>query len=363
MPTWSELLEELKGQPADSSATLNRKLHEYTGRVGDLTGRNVLHYASGFLQKPSLSGLLTSINPKDINGFMAGVHGLDPKKGLLLMLHTPGGVVEASQTIVGHLRSKFDVIDALIPIYGMSAGTMIALGCDSISMGCHSQLGPIDPQLNVGNKQYSAHSVVSQFEGAKKDILADPNLAHAWNPVLSTLGPALLQQARRAIRYGESLVAKWLEKHMFAGRPDAASRHSCRYLHRQRQEQDALQRLASIEFAVALEPACRRSGARRYRLCQVHASAHRPCRLECKTQGWSMGTRLSEGPTCFPGTELDFRQARRNAPETEDSDIDARSMMTASLQFPARRIRSTAKRNGFRISCVSNRLPNTHPAV
>lgn len=29
---------------------------------------------------------------EDINGFMAGVHGHDFSKGLLLILHTPGGM-------------------------------------------------------------------------------------------------------------------------------------------------------------------------------------------------------------------------------------------------------------------------------
>ena len=56
---------------------------------------------------------------------MAGIHGHDFNKGLLLILHTPGGSAEAAQTIVEYLRSKFDAIDVLIPTYAMSAGTMI----------------------------------------------------------------------------------------------------------------------------------------------------------------------------------------------------------------------------------------------
>ena len=185
--------------------------------------RNVLYYASSFLQKPHVPGLFTSINMEDINGFMAGVHGHDFSKGLLLVLHTPGGMAEAAQTIVDYLRSKFSAIDVLVPTYAMSAGTMIALGCDRIVMGKQSQLGPTDPQLIVGNRAFSAHSIVEQFEEAKAEISGNPTLAHAWAPVLRSFGPALLQEARKSISYGETLVRDWLEKYMFSKRSDPAS--------------------------------------------------------------------------------------------------------------------------------------------
>ena len=186
--------------------------------IGQRYDRNVLYYASSFLQKPHVPGLFTSLNMEDINGFMAGVHGHDFSKGLLLVLHTPGGMAEAAQTIVDYLRSKFSSIDVLIPTYAMSAGTMIALGCDRIVMGKQSQLGPTDPQLIVGNRPFSAHSIVEQFEEAKAEISGNPTLAHAWAPVLRSFGPALLQEARKSISYGETLVRDWLERYMFSDR-------------------------------------------------------------------------------------------------------------------------------------------------
>lgn len=159
---------------------------------------------------------------EDINGYMSGVHGHDFQKGLLLILHTPGGLAEAAQTIVSYIRSKYDAIDVLIPTYAMSAGTMISLACDRIIMGRQSQLGPTDPQLMVGDRSYSAHSIVRQFEEAQQNIVGNPILAHAWAPVLRSFGPALLQEARNAIAYGEDIVQNWLQQYMFANRSDAA---------------------------------------------------------------------------------------------------------------------------------------------
>ena len=224
MPSWSDLQDELNGiEPEKRGDHIADRLRQLAALIGTRYDRNVLYYASSFLQKPQVPGLFTSINMEDINGFMAGVHGHDFSKGLLLVLHTPGGMAEAAQTIVDYLRSKFSAIDVLVPTYAMSAGTMIALGCDRVVMGKQSQLGPTDPQLIVGNRAFSAHSIVEQFEEAKAEISGNPTLAHAWAPVLRSFGPALLQEARKSISYGETLVRDWLEQYMFSERDDPAS--------------------------------------------------------------------------------------------------------------------------------------------
>ena len=90
-------------------------------------------------------------------------------------------------------------------------------------MGRQSQLGPTDPQLIVGNRPFSAHSIVEQFEEAKGEISGNPMLAHAWAPVLRSFGPALLQEARKSISYGQTLVQDWLHKYMFSERADPAA--------------------------------------------------------------------------------------------------------------------------------------------
>ena len=224
MPSWSDLQNELNRiEPDKRGDHVAEKLRQSIKLIAERYDRNVLYYASSFLQKPQIPGLFTTINMEDINGFMAGVHGHDFRKGLLLILHTPGGMAEAAQTIVDYLRSKFSAIDVLVPTYAMSAGTMIALGCDRIVMGRQSQLGPTDPQLIVGNRPFSAHSIVEQFEEAKGEISGNSILAHAWAPVLRSFGPALLQEARKSIAYGQTLVQDWLTKYMFSEQPDPAT--------------------------------------------------------------------------------------------------------------------------------------------
>ena len=224
MPGWSDLLDQFKGKnPKERGQFIGDELRDALERIATHYDRNVLYYASAFLQKPSVPGLSTAITLEDINGFMAGVYGCKPEKDLLLILHTPGGSAAAAQTIVEYLRSKFKRIDVAIPTYAMSAGTMIALGCDRIIMDRQSQLGPTDPQIFFGGRHYSAHSIVGQFEKAKEEITqSDPVLAHAWAPILRSLGPALLEEARRTHSYGQDIVKGWLEKYMFAGHTNRA---------------------------------------------------------------------------------------------------------------------------------------------
>jgi hypothetical protein len=224
MPSWNELVEEIQkiADPKQGNAWLVTKQREWLQKLSAKRGGwNVLFYASGFLQKPQAAPIFLQIAPEDINGFMAGLHGMDYSQGLTIILHTPGGITNATETIVEYLHSKFTDIEVIIPTYAMSAGTMISLASNRLIMGKQSQLGPIDPQMPIGGRTVSARAIVDQFEQAKKDILADPQTAALWASPLQSLGPALLMEARNALDYGETMVARWLAKRHFQGNPNA----------------------------------------------------------------------------------------------------------------------------------------------
>lgn len=217
MPTWSELITQHDAVAPEARGTwLQAQIAAALQQISALRdGCNVILYASCFLQKPRAPFELTAITSEDVNGFMAMVHKMDCSKPLTLVLHTPGGVTTAAESVVEYLRSKFEHIEVAVPTYAMSAGTMISLASERIIMGRQSQLGPIDPQIPLPSGQISARAVVEQFEEAKRQILEDPRLAHAWAPVVQSLGPALLLQAKYALEYGERMVARWLAEYMF----------------------------------------------------------------------------------------------------------------------------------------------------
>ena len=103
----------------------------------------------------------------------------------------------------------------------MSAGAMLSLACNEIIMGKQSQVGPIDPQMRVGNRYHSARAIKDVHESAEENILKDTRYAHLWAPILQHMGPSLITEAKESLKYSKHLVAKWLQARMFKGEEDA----------------------------------------------------------------------------------------------------------------------------------------------
>jgi len=225
MPSWNQILDKLNSlhDPLKQDIWVKKTIKETFSAISKLrSDRNVIFYSSAYMQKPGINPYVVQINPEDMNGFMTNIHGLTCEKGLTLILHTPGGITNAAETIIDYLHRKFDYIEVIIPTFAMSAGTMISLCSHKIIMGRQSQMGPIDPQLPVnGNRYASALSIRNQFLRAQNEILENKDNAHVWAPILPSLGPALLQEAENAISYGEDLVKQRLMTTMFKGNPDA----------------------------------------------------------------------------------------------------------------------------------------------
>ena len=217
MANWNELLKEV-GESEDPHFLDSRLKSELATISKLLNDSNVVYYASGFLQKPTVPG--TEITREDINGFMTAFHGLDCAKGLVLIMHTPGGDIQAVESIVEYLHQKFEHIIAVVPYLAMSGGSMISLACDHIILGKQSQIGPTDPQIIFSNKTHSAKAIQDAFDRAKKDIEQDTKLAHLWAPILQPMGPSLIIEAEKALGYSKSLVSKWLQKRMFRSDED-----------------------------------------------------------------------------------------------------------------------------------------------
>ena len=84
-----------------------------------------------------------------------------------LILHTPGGLVLASEQIAHALAKRKGKVTIFVPHYAMSGGTMIALASDEIIMDENAVLGPVDPQIG----KYPAVSILKVLEDKPaKDI-------------------------------------------------------------------------------------------------------------------------------------------------------------------------------------------------
>lgn len=207
MPDWNEQLVEMR----DSRVTPDVNRRRHLKAFHELTGRNIIVYYSGWLQKPNLPGI--ELNDADKNGFMSVIHYLDRSKGLDLVLHTPGGGIAATESLVDYLRKMFGTnIRAFVPQLAMSAGTMIACACKKIFMGDYSSLGPIDPQMSGGTP---AHGVVEEFARAHREIKNDPSKISVWQPILGKYSPTFIGRCEKAIEWTNEIVTEWLQTAMF----------------------------------------------------------------------------------------------------------------------------------------------------
>lgn len=75
MAGWDEILKELN-ETMSQTDFVRRK---YLKRLAEYTGRNVIAYYSGFLNKANNPNI--EINDLDMTGFMNALHGMDVRRG------------------------------------------------------------------------------------------------------------------------------------------------------------------------------------------------------------------------------------------------------------------------------------------
>lgn len=219
MPNWSEILKEIQKYQSEALKAHDLVRRKYLAKLFKHTGRNIIAYYSGFLSKPYIEQ--SAITDEDKNGFMMAIHRLDKTLGLDLILHTQGGELAATESIVDYLRRIFGKnIRAIVPQIAMSAGTMIACSCQEIVMSKHSNLGPIDPHL----RGIPAVGVIKEFRRACKEVKKDKAKTPIWQSIIGQYRPTFLSQCENSIVWSKKFVDTQLKAVMFAGSKDAKKR-------------------------------------------------------------------------------------------------------------------------------------------
>lgn len=218
MPNWTDILVEIQTESAVVQNPLDTVRRKYLAQYADYVKREVIFYYSGWLQKPG--HLNTLINDDDKNGFMNAISGMRKDKGLDLFLHTQGGDIAATESIVNYLRAIFgNDIRVVIPQLAMSAGTMIACASREILMGKQSNLGPIDPQYGG----VPAHGIIEEFNTALAEVKKDPASTPIWQQIVAKYPATCIVECKHAISWSSEIVTEWLKSGMFVSlKPEVA---------------------------------------------------------------------------------------------------------------------------------------------
>lgn len=183
------------------------------------TGRRLLVYVAD-INKPS-----SLVTPEDKTGFSDLIQGIEEKQ-IDILVNSPGGFAEVTESIVGMLRSRFDHIRFIIPNMAKSAATLLCLSGDELLMDHRSELGPIDPQVGYisseGPKREAAQDIIDGFEEAREVLRNEgPSATPAYIPLLNKYTIALLRNSKNAMKLSKELAELWLTKYMFRDFPES----------------------------------------------------------------------------------------------------------------------------------------------
>lgn len=172
------------------------------------TGRTLLCYVA-----------VEEISRDDTMFFMDMLHNVKSGSSVDLLLHTPGGDVDAAEKLIQLLRARVTskgLLKVIIPDYAKSAGTLIALGANAIVMSDTSELGTIDPQYVVKDSHgYEVHHSVLDYILSYEDFAKQLN-DNPGDPAIKTMfekfDPTRLHKYRavrdRARTFGENQLKR-----------------------------------------------------------------------------------------------------------------------------------------------------------
>lgn len=140
----------------------------------------------------SLLGIPISryITIEDSEQVLRAIRLTPPDTPIDLILHTPGGLVLATEQIARALIRHPAKVTVYVPHYAMSGGTMLALAADEIVMDANAVLGPVDPQL--GN--FPAASIIKVVEDKPIGEIDDQTL------IMADLSRKAINQVQRFVR-------------------------------------------------------------------------------------------------------------------------------------------------------------------
>jgi len=147
------------------------------------------------------------IDIQDSEEVLRAIKLTDPKIPIDIILHTPGGLVLATEQIANALCKRTGDVTVFVPHYAMSGGTMIALASDQIVMDENAVLGPVDPQLG----QFPAASILKAVEQKDCNRVDDETL------ILADMARKALKQVKATIQrlarqtYGEEKATELAE--------------------------------------------------------------------------------------------------------------------------------------------------------
>jgi len=173
----------------------------------------------------------------DIPSFEAILNSISGAEQINLLLHSPGGdatiVEKMADMCRSHLSGDHRQFRVIVPNIAKSAATVLALGADKILMGYCSELGPIDPQVQIAvSGVMQSVSALAFVESRDKlmDQIAEATKNHkptaGLMQQLAGLNIPFTDEMENWIGFARKTAATLLDKYMLVSKfPQARTRN------------------------------------------------------------------------------------------------------------------------------------------
>ena len=142
---------------------------------------------------------------EDVLYLNALLHRVEPGASITLLLNSPGGDVDAAERLQHLLRESASPpeleqpgdVEIVVPNRAKSAATIMALGAHRVIMSDESELGPIDPQVEIQNGSYSVAAWLAAYKHAERRCQEHPENP-AFAAVFQSFNPVIVEMLRFA---------------------------------------------------------------------------------------------------------------------------------------------------------------------
>jgi len=219
---YDKILQEVQ-QEVQEAHTQTKHRQKLISEIENRFGTRILLY---------VAKLNYPIDYNDIHTIGSMLESVGETENIDLVIQSGGGAGTVAEKIVEMIRAycknRFRVI---VPNLAKSAATMIALGADEIIMGVTSELGPIDPQIQViqgGIPQWiSAQSYIdarNRLEELTHKAISEGKPYQAYLVQLSSLDGGFIDHCDKSIAFAKDCAKKFLCKYMLKNTQDAETK-------------------------------------------------------------------------------------------------------------------------------------------
>jgi len=207
-------------QVSDEQLQLHKTRKPLFLKIKKELGRPVITFFTSFRYS-------AMIEDSDASMLEAVLQKTNLASGFALIISSLGGDGLASERIIKVCRTYSGKGEfwAIVPAKAKSAATMICFGASKIMLGATSELGPIDPQVNITEnnrtKIYSACNLIESYKDLFDRAVKEKGNLQPYLQQLNNYDERDIKELQTAVDLSQDIAVRTLQSGMLKDEPEA----------------------------------------------------------------------------------------------------------------------------------------------